>query len=343
MPQPGTLPRWAETASGTPASNLVGPPAGKQDAGFATGGDIPTSGGLNWLFRWIYKWCQYVAGLTGEALTWTARQTFSGGATVVDPPVNPTDAASMGYVDAEATARAAAVTAEASARTAADAAEAAARTAADSAEETARAATDALLMPKAGGTFTGPVAMPSLNAPAGAALAIGATDDHATTLNRNGIQALSLDSDAQGTDLLGLALGATTHIRNVRTPQFADWAANKGYVDALSPVLVCRVDGIETDRPLDGNGHRQPTMLHGSMNGGWIIGSNGSWTFHRPGLTTNAIITCTVCGTGQNTSPVSSGVSNLRADLFDLFQYATATDGSPILCTYDMAIVIWSL
>jgi hypothetical protein len=128
--------------SGTQASNLVGPPAGKQDVGYTTGGDIPTSGGLNWLFRWIYKWCQYVAGLTGEALTWTARQTFSGGATVVDPPVNPTDAASMGYVDAESTARAAADTAESTARAAADTAEAAARAAADTAEAAARAAAD---------------------------------------------------------------------------------------------------------------------------------------------------------------------------------------------------------
>jgi hypothetical protein len=62
-------------------------------------------------------------------------------------------------------------------------------------------------------------------------LAIGATDDHATTLNRNGTVALSLDSDAQGADLFGLALGASTHIRNVRSPQFGDWAANRDYVD----------------------------------------------------------------------------------------------------------------
>jgi hypothetical protein len=163
MPQPGTLPRWAETVSGTQASNVVGPAAGKQDTGYVTGGDIPTSGGLNWLFRWIYKWCQYVAGLTSEALTWTARQTFSGGATVVDPPVNATDAASKGYVDAEMSARTAADTDEASARAAAVTAEATARAAADTAEATARAAADALLMPKTGGTFSGTVTVGSGN------------------------------------------------------------------------------------------------------------------------------------------------------------------------------------
>jgi len=231
------LPRWAESLTGTQASNVVGPPAGKQDTGYATGGDIPTSGGLNWLFRWIYKWCQYVAGLTGEALTWTARQTFNGGCTVPASTPASSDAARRSEVDAadatEATARADGDAAEATARTAAVAAEATARAAGDTAEGTARENADALLMPKTGGTFTGPVAMPSLNAPAGGDLAIGATDDHATTLNRNGIQALSLDSDPQGTDLLGLALGATTHIRNVKTPQYADWAANKGYVDGV--------------------------------------------------------------------------------------------------------------
>lgn len=93
------MPRWAETSDGSPAANIVAPVSGKQDTGFGTGGDIPTSGGLNWWMRWVYKWCEYLDALVGETLTWTARQTFDGGATVVDPPVDPTDAASKGYVD----------------------------------------------------------------------------------------------------------------------------------------------------------------------------------------------------------------------------------------------------
>ncbi len=41
-----------------------------------------------------------VMALLARVSTWTARQTFTGGATVVDPPVNGTDPASKNYIDA---------------------------------------------------------------------------------------------------------------------------------------------------------------------------------------------------------------------------------------------------
>lgn len=63
MPKPSTLPRWAETAGGTPAANIVAPNSGKQDTGYATGGDVPTSGGLNWLFNTILAWLKYINSL----------------------------------------------------------------------------------------------------------------------------------------------------------------------------------------------------------------------------------------------------------------------------------------
>jgi hypothetical protein len=59
MAKPSSLPRWAETAGGAAASNIVEPNSGKKDTGYITGGDIPASGGLNWFMRLIYKWAQW--------------------------------------------------------------------------------------------------------------------------------------------------------------------------------------------------------------------------------------------------------------------------------------------
>jgi hypothetical protein len=134
MAQPSQTPRWADQ----PGAEITEPNEGKKGAGWIA--EAPPHNYFNWWMNRVYLWCVYLQNLVGEALTWTARQTFSGGATVVDPPVNPTDAASKSYVDAEATTRAEAVTAEATARAAADTAEAATRAAADTAEATARAA-----------------------------------------------------------------------------------------------------------------------------------------------------------------------------------------------------------
>src|SRR6266498_284574 len=63
MSKPSQLPRWAETAGGTPAANIVAPNGGKQDTGYTTGGDVPTSGVLNWLFNTILAWVKYINGV----------------------------------------------------------------------------------------------------------------------------------------------------------------------------------------------------------------------------------------------------------------------------------------
>jgi hypothetical protein len=60
MAKPISLPRWAETVAGVPDTNITEPNEGKKDTGYVTGGDIPTSGGLNWWMRLVYKWIQWV-------------------------------------------------------------------------------------------------------------------------------------------------------------------------------------------------------------------------------------------------------------------------------------------
>lgn len=57
--KPTTVPRWAETAGGTPAANITTPSSGEQDTGY-TSNQIPTSGKLNWLFRFLYDWILYL-------------------------------------------------------------------------------------------------------------------------------------------------------------------------------------------------------------------------------------------------------------------------------------------
>lgn len=145
MAKPTTIPRFAQLADGTPAANIEEPTDGQKDTGWEVN-QIPPSSVFNWMHRWCTQWIRYLDGLAGEALTWTARQTFSGGATVPAPAAG-TDATTKIYVDAgdtaEASARAAAITSEASTRASADTAEAAARASADTAEASARVAGDA--------------------------------------------------------------------------------------------------------------------------------------------------------------------------------------------------------
>lgn len=72
MAKPTTLPRWA-TGGGAAVTT---PAETKKDTGW-TAGEKPPAQYLNWLGKWIYNWCAYLDGLTAEALTWTAAQTFA--------------------------------------------------------------------------------------------------------------------------------------------------------------------------------------------------------------------------------------------------------------------------
>lgn len=67
--RPSQAPRWAETATGTPAANITVPLSGEQDAGFNNGQTVVSSGKVNWLFRTIYDWCLYVADAVFVAAT----------------------------------------------------------------------------------------------------------------------------------------------------------------------------------------------------------------------------------------------------------------------------------
>jgi hypothetical protein len=60
MAKPTSLPRWSETVAGVPGTNEVEPTEGKKDTGYGTGGDIPTSGGLNWWMRLVYLWAKWL-------------------------------------------------------------------------------------------------------------------------------------------------------------------------------------------------------------------------------------------------------------------------------------------
>lgn len=64
MAKPVSLPRWAETVGGVPDANIVEPNEGKKDTGYTPPvlgvGDIPTSGGLNWILWLLYKWIEWV-------------------------------------------------------------------------------------------------------------------------------------------------------------------------------------------------------------------------------------------------------------------------------------------
>lgn len=80
---PAVVPRWAElndnggtSGYGTPASNVVTPPSGNSDTGFADG-TYPPAGWWNWFAMWTCNWILWLKSLTAQALTWTGAQTFS--------------------------------------------------------------------------------------------------------------------------------------------------------------------------------------------------------------------------------------------------------------------------
>jgi hypothetical protein len=102
MAKPASLPRWAETGGGTPASNIIEPTSGKKDTGYVTvaaspggKGDVPTSGGLNWFMRLVYKWCEWLDGIAGEAWTWTANHIFQASVTLNADPTTGREASPL--------------------------------------------------------------------------------------------------------------------------------------------------------------------------------------------------------------------------------------------------------
>jgi len=57
--KPTETPRWAETAGGTPASNITTPSSGQLDTGW-TANQVGVSGYDNWRQRLVYKWIQWL-------------------------------------------------------------------------------------------------------------------------------------------------------------------------------------------------------------------------------------------------------------------------------------------
>jgi hypothetical protein len=64
--RPTSFPRWAETAGGTPSSNIADPTSDKKDAGW-TDSEEPPSGILNWFQNKVYQWIAYFDGNAGIA------------------------------------------------------------------------------------------------------------------------------------------------------------------------------------------------------------------------------------------------------------------------------------
>lgn len=76
MPKPTQLPEWA-----TSGTNVVEPTAGMKSAGFVAE-QKPPAQYVNWLFKLLYDWTVWLNGLTNEALSWGAFQTFTARALV---------------------------------------------------------------------------------------------------------------------------------------------------------------------------------------------------------------------------------------------------------------------
>lgn len=82
---PAVVPRWAElndnggtSGYGTPASNVVTPPSGNSDTGFADG-TYPPAGWWNWFAMWTCNWILWLKSLTAQALIWTGFNEFTAG------------------------------------------------------------------------------------------------------------------------------------------------------------------------------------------------------------------------------------------------------------------------
>jgi hypothetical protein len=70
MAKPSEIPTWA--TGGT----IVTPSSGKRATGWVTGEKAPAQW-FNWFMNRVGQWCTYLDGLPGEALNWTATQTFA--------------------------------------------------------------------------------------------------------------------------------------------------------------------------------------------------------------------------------------------------------------------------
>lgn len=75
---PATVPRWAQTAAGAQAANIVTPPSGQLDSGWNTN-QIPPSGWFNWFQNLTYQWILWLQSITQQTLTWTGEQVFTAG------------------------------------------------------------------------------------------------------------------------------------------------------------------------------------------------------------------------------------------------------------------------
>lgn len=82
---PAVVPRWGElndaggaNGYGTPASNLVTPPSGNSDTGFADG-TYPPAGWVNWALKALYEWALYLSVFINQILVWTGFNQYQGG------------------------------------------------------------------------------------------------------------------------------------------------------------------------------------------------------------------------------------------------------------------------
>jgi hypothetical protein len=103
MAKPASLPRWSETVAGVPGANEVEPTEGKKDVGYGTGGDIPTSGGLNWWMRLVYLWVKWVDTAASLATASALVVRDAAGRARFADPVDVADADTLGARDAAIT------------------------------------------------------------------------------------------------------------------------------------------------------------------------------------------------------------------------------------------------
>lgn len=94
--KPTSVPRWAETATGTPAANITIPLSGEQDSGWVNGQVVVSSAKMNWLFRTIYDWVLYLADAVFVAAAGSALAGVSGTGDGSAPGVSGTGGATNG-------------------------------------------------------------------------------------------------------------------------------------------------------------------------------------------------------------------------------------------------------
>lgn len=82
MPQPASQPRWANVGG-----DIVEPASGKKDVGWIDA-ELPPHSYFNWYMNLVYQWTLYLAGLAGEAFTWTAAHIFQAGIVVTQSTSN---------------------------------------------------------------------------------------------------------------------------------------------------------------------------------------------------------------------------------------------------------------